>query len=174
MVVQKQRLQLINFSRLLRSTEETRPPLHLRTFQIGLIRCGSVNWVLEIKRSGLTLILEALICESDLRFKIKLTSFSWLFGNKTQYLAPNQTKYEPGSTATKLPNETFYILYGDDSFASGPVYKDTVTVGSLKVPDQAVEVSNSGSGSYTAPMSGIVGLGFDSGNQGTYALSKAP
>ena len=72
-----------------------------------------------------------------------------------------------------MPNESFSIDYGDGSYASGPVFKDTVTFGSIQIPSQPIEVATDAGGKYEAPMSGIIGLGFDNGNQGLLCTSTS-
>lgn len=46
------------------------------------------------------------------------------------------------------------------------MWKDNITIGSVKVFKTAVEVAEFAGGRYDAPSSGILGLGFDKNNAG--------
>ena len=60
---------------------------------------------------------------------------------------------------------SWQISYGDGSSASGNVYKDHVTVGSLTVPQQAVEAASQVSSEFEQdPSDGLMGLAFSSIN----------
>ena len=94
----------------------------------------------------------------------RLTEHSWVFGSSVKGLFPNQTAYVPSASATYMPGESFSIIYGDESYASGGVYRDTVKLGGDIITGQAIEVANASSGTFD--IDGIVGLAFDLINQG--------
>ena len=48
------------------------------------------------------------------------------------------------------------------------MWKDDITIGSTKVIKTAVEVAEHAGGTYDAPSSGLVGLGFDKINEGEF------
>jgi aspergillopepsin I len=53
----------------------------------------------------------------------------------------NRVRWEPtkSSTAEKIPNSTWWIQYGDSSYAYGNVWRDTVTIADISVPGAVVE-----------------------------------
>ncbi|KAJ5719275.1 hypothetical protein N7493_007730 [Penicillium malachiteum] len=73
--------------------------------------------------------------------------------------------YKP-SNGTKLSGYTWSISYGDGSSASGDVYKDTVSVGTVKATGQAVEAASKISAQFTQDQNndGLLGLAFSSIN----------
>lgn len=73
--------------------------------------------------------------------------------------------YKP-SNGTKLSGASWSISYGDGSSASGDVYKDTVSVGSVKATGQAVEAASKISAQFTKDKNndGLLGLAFSSIN----------
>lgn len=77
--------------------------------------------------------------------------------------------YNPAdsSTAQYLSGYTWKITYGDNSGASGDVYKDTVSVGGTTVEGQAVEVASQVSAQFQRDVDsdGLLGLSFSSGNR---------
>jgi aspergillopepsin I len=74
--------------------------------------------------------------------------------------------YKPGGNGTKIAGATWQIQYGDQSSASGDVYKDTVTVGGVKATGQAVEAAQKISQQFVNDKNndGLLGLAFSSIN----------
>lgn len=94
----------------------------------------------------------------------------WVFSSETplsQQGGQNLYNINQSSTARKLDNHTWTIKYGDESTAGGNVYLDTVSVGGISVPQQAVESATKVSSSFTRDeaSSGLLGLAFDSINR---------
>lgn len=76
--------------------------------------------------------------------------------------------YKPAGNATKLDGYSWKISYGDGSGASGDVYKDTVSVGSITARGQAVESAKQISEQFVQDRNndGLLGLSFSSINTG--------
>ncbi|KAH6610037.1 aspartate protease [Trichoderma cornu-damae] len=94
----------------------------------------------------------------------------WVFSSETpKSSASGHTIYTPSksSTAKKLSGYTWSIEYGDQSSSSGDVYTDKVTIGGFTVSAQAVESATKVSTQFVqdTPISGLVGLAFDSINE---------
>ncbi|KAL8817314.1 MAG: hypothetical protein Q9191_008169 [Dirinaria sp. TL-2023a] len=93
----------------------------------------------------------------------------WVFNTE---LSLQQTKghavYDPSLSKTfkRMPGSTFSIHYGDGSTASGPVGKESVTIGSLNVPAQAIGLPKEISQSFIEDTNndGLLGLAFKSIN----------
>lgn len=93
----------------------------------------------------------------------------WVFSNELPASEVNgQNIYNPGSSssASAMSGYSWSIGYGDGSSSSGNVYKDKVTIGGLTVAQQAVEVAQQVSSSFSddSSIDGLLGLGFDSLN----------
>jgi len=81
----------------------------------------------------------------------------------------NHNLYNPSSsgTAQRYTGEAFYIRYHDYSTAYGDVYIDTVNVGGIVFPSQAVETAQHVSPLFqNRPLDGLLGLGFSNNNKG--------
>jgi aspergillopepsin I len=61
-----------------------------------------------------------------------------------------------------VQGQSWQIRYGDRSTANGKVYKDAVSIGSLTVPDQAVEAAATISVAFSKDPynDGLLGLAF--------------
>ena len=80
--------------------------------------------------------------------------------NATKY--KGHTIYNPAkSSSAKEASGSWNISYGDGSSASGNVYSETVTLGDLAIPGQAVELAKKLSASFLQ----------DSGNDGLLGLA---
>ena len=98
--------------------------------------------------------------------------YRWVFSDSTPPAqAIGHTVYKPNTCnlskcAKLLPGETWSILYSDSSSSSGIVYSDTVTIGGVTFPSQAVEAAQQVSSSFTADTanSGLVGMAFSTLN----------
>ncbi|KYK56105.1 secreted aspartic proteinase precursor [Drechmeria coniospora] len=92
----------------------------------------------------------------------------WVFSTELPARAvKGQTLYNPASssTASQLRGASWSITYGDHSSSSGDVYADVVSIGGLKVKNQAVEAAKKISAQFTADASsGLLGLAFSSIN----------
>ncbi|KAF7537654.1 hypothetical protein G7054_g3517 [Neopestalotiopsis clavispora] len=89
----------------------------------------------------------------------------WVFSSLTPTAqVAGQTVYSPedSSTAQELTGNTWSITYGDGSSSSGSVFMDSVSVGGITVENQAVEVAEKVSSSFTSRAStdGLLGLAF--------------
>ncbi|KAJ7121952.1 acid protease [Mycena crocata] len=123
----------------------------------------------KIGTPGVTLNLDFDTGSSDLWvWSSELTGVS-----KTGHHVYNPAK---SKTATKQGNSTWSISYGDGSSASGNVYLDTVTIGGVSVPKQAVELAermsrqfSSGEGS-----DGLLGLAWPAINTVSPKPVKTP
>lgn len=100
-----------------------------------------------------------------------------MFSSKTpanQVNGQKLYKIEESTTAKELNGSTWSIRYGDGSSSSGTVFMDTVSVGKITVPSQAVEVATRVSMSFVsdAASSGLLGLAFSHINQVTPTQQK--
>lgn len=92
--------------------------------------------------------------------------YSWVFsGELPASEQSGHSIYKP-SNGTKLSGATWSISYGDQSSASGDVYKDTVIVGGVKASGQAVEAAKQISQQFVQDKNndGLLGLAFSSIN----------
>ncbi|OTB04193.1 hypothetical protein M426DRAFT_59035 [Hypoxylon sp. CI-4A] len=93
------------------------------------------------------------------------SSDTWLFSTDTEKDEVNgQTLYDPSksSSANRIKNCTWSIIYGDFSTSRGICYKDTLTLGTLEIPGMTIESATTVSDTFTdsSYMSGLVGLGW--------------
>ncbi|PYH43776.1 pepsin-like aspartic protease [Aspergillus saccharolyticus JOP 1030-1] len=91
----------------------------------------------------------------------------WVFSSELSASSRSgHSIYTPGSTAKKMSGYSWSISYGDGSSASGDVYKDKVTVGTVTAASQAVEAASSISSEFVQDTNtdGLLGLAFSSIN----------
>ncbi|KAI0438016.1 secreted aspartic proteinase precursor [Xylaria telfairii] len=93
----------------------------------------------------------------------------WVFGTEIPFeQSTGQEKYNVTNSETaKLEDgASWKITYGDQSYSSGIVYRDTVTIGTVTVKDQAVEVASNVSRQFTRDgfTDGLLGLAFSTIN----------
>jgi hypothetical protein len=101
----------------------------------------------------------------------------WVFSGQTPSSeATGHNVYKPAlsSTATLKSGYKWSISYGDGSSSSGLVYTDKVTVGTLSVAAQAVEIATKVSDEFTSDtnIDGLLGLGFSNINTVTPTAQK--
>ncbi|KAJ7502572.1 acid protease [Mycena galericulata] len=93
----------------------------------------------------------------------------WVWSSElTGVSKTGHTVYNPSKskTAAKQAKSTWNISYGDGSSASGNVYLDTVTIGGVSVPKQAVELAEKMSAQFSSGegSDGLLGLAWPSIN----------
>ncbi|KAI1076137.1 eukaryotic aspartyl protease [Whalleya microplaca] len=93
----------------------------------------------------------------------------WVFSSETptnQVMGQALYNIDQSSTAQLLMGASWAISYGDGSSSNGNVYLDTVSIGGVKVENQAVESASNVSMSFTQrpDTDGLVGLAFSSIN----------
>jgi hypothetical protein len=96
---------------------------------------------------------------------------------QTQAHGPNQVVFDPtkSSTFKKTSGSTWTISYGDGSSASGDVGTDNVTIGSITIKSQAVELAKQMSDSFVQGAgSGLLGLAWGSINTVTPTPVQTP
>ncbi|KAK6955798.1 hypothetical protein Daesc_003442 [Daldinia eschscholtzii] len=95
------------------------------------------------------------------------SSDTWIFSTDTDKAeVAGQTLWDPSksSSAQKIQNCSWSIIYGDFSTSQGICYKDTLILGNLSIPNMTIESATSVSTMFTesANMSGLVGLAWPS------------
>ena len=92
----------------------------------------------------------------------------WIFSTALEsHEQGSHTLYDPSRSQSHedAPNALFNASYGDDTFLTGYVAKDTVTVANIPAFDQTIALPTSFSdGIIDDPSDGILGLGFQSLN----------
>ncbi|KAK3357914.1 hypothetical protein B0T25DRAFT_590031 [Lasiosphaeria hispida] len=101
----------------------------------------------------------------------------WIMSSDTpRHQVTTQALYTPlnSSTSFLLPNYTWKITYGDNSGASGIVYRDVAALGSAIAPSQLIGSATRVSRAFTTDpfCSGLLGLGFSRGNSIRPARAK--
>ena len=89
----------------------------------------------------------------------------------------NHSIYDAASSNSSKPiNATWSISYGDGSSANGGVHTDIVSVGGATVQMQAIELASNVSSEFLLDFSndGLLGLGFDSINNGPFLTLLRP
>ncbi|KAE9969246.1 hypothetical protein EG327_010708 [Venturia inaequalis] len=118
------------------------------------------NYVTNVTFGNQTLLMDIDSGSSDL----------WVISTLLNPPRKNQPKsrtYDPQTSgAKKMDGYSWSMSYGDRSTAGGPVYKETVTIGSLTVPNQAVEVATTISQKFRSDtvLDGLMGLGSNDRN----------
>ncbi|KAK4038158.1 putative Endothiapepsin precursor [Parachaetomium inaequale] len=87
----------------------------------------------------------------------------WIYSSETRQPVAGERrvwKIEESSTAEKVENGTWMISYGDGSAAWGTLYRDTLSLASLTLPNATLESAVSASSSLTSDpyIDGIFGL----------------
>jgi len=86
----------------------------------------------------------------------------WVWSSELRANVAGHTIYTPGSssTAKTVSGATWNISYGDGSSASGNVFTDTVKIGSMTIPSQAIELAEKLSPSFLQEggSDGLLGL----------------
>ncbi|KAJ7616065.1 acid protease [Roridomyces roridus] len=125
------------------------------------VQNGAAEYIVPVKigTPGVTLHLDFDTGSSDL----------WVWSSElTRVSTSGHTVYNPSksSTAAKQSSSTWNISYGDGSSASGNVYLDTVTVGNVSIPKQAVELAEKMSAQFASGegSDGLLGLAWPSIN----------
>ena len=93
----------------------------------------------------------------------------WVFGSSVSGASSNHTIYNPETSSTsQTTSDTWTISYGDGSSASGNVYTDTVSLGDITAPAQAVEMATQVSSEFLQTSGdGLMGLAFETLNTAT-------
>ncbi|CAI7580907.1 unnamed protein product [Penicillium bialowiezense] len=120
---------------------------------------GDVEFVSPVSIGGQTL---------DMDFDTGSADFWVLNSRLPESERKNRTVYDPSKSKTfkDVADSTFKISYGDSSFASGGVGKDTVSIGGVEVEEQMIGIPTKVSDTFTddTDSNGLVGLGFSSIN----------
>ncbi|KIJ53291.1 hypothetical protein M422DRAFT_25704 [Sphaerobolus stellatus SS14] len=92
----------------------------------------------------------------------------WVWSSELRSSLAGHNIYKPtaSSTAKAVSGATWNISYGDGSSASGNVFTDTVKIGTLSIPNQAVELAEKLSSSFLQEggSDGLLGLAWPSIN----------
>jgi aspergillopepsin I len=118
---------------------------------------NDVEYLTPVNVGGTTLNLDFDTGSADL----------WVFSSElSSSESTGHSLYKPSSNATKLAGYSWSITYGDQSSASGDVYKDFVVVGGVKASAQAVEAASQISQQFVNDKNndGLLGLAFSSIN----------
>jgi hypothetical protein len=86
-----------------------------------------------------------------------------VFSTETKQASSGHTLFDPSKSSTfkKASGMTWKIQYGDGSSASGDVGTDVVTIGGVKIENQAVELAKSLAAQFTQGTGdGLLGLAF--------------
>ncbi|KAJ7633432.1 acid protease [Mycena polygramma] len=136
-----------------------------------LIYLRSAEYIVPVKigTPGVTLNLDFDTGSSDL----------WVWSSElTGVSKSGHTVYNPAKskTASKQAKSTWNISYGDGSSASGNVYLDTVTIGGVSVPKQAVELAEKMSAQFSSGegSDGLLGLAWPAINTVSPEPVKTP
>ncbi|KAK3380644.1 penicillopepsin [Lasiosphaeria ovina] len=116
---------------------------------------GDIEYLAPVTIGGQTLDLDFDTGSSDL----------WVFNTQLSSAASDGHQlYNPlkSKTFKMLKGASFSIQYGDESGASGNVGTDTVDIGGVTVPNQAIEMATKVTTSFTEDVdsNGLVGLAF--------------
>ncbi|KAF4990230.1 hypothetical protein FGRMN_8590 [Fusarium graminum] len=92
----------------------------------------------------------------------------WVYGSKAAATGGSRTRYNSSksNSCQEMEGAKWFIEYGDGSSASGHVVTDTVSIGSLSVKVQAVQIADKVHESFARQenVDGLLGLGFSSIN----------
>ncbi|KAK4152592.1 putative Endothiapepsin precursor [Chaetomidium leptoderma] len=96
----------------------------------------------------------------------------WVYSSETRkWVAGDRPvwKIEESSTAEKVENATWMISYGDGSSAWGNIYRDTLSIASITLPNATLESAISASTSLTSDpdIDGLFGLAYGLPSQTT-------
>ncbi|KAJ7090865.1 acid protease, partial [Mycena belliarum] len=135
------------------------------------VQNGAAEYIVQVKigTPGVTLNLDFDTGSSDL----------WVWSSElTRVSTRGHNIYNPSKskTASKQSRSTWNISYGDGSSASGNVYLDTVTIGGVAVPKQAVELAQKMSAQFASGegSDGLLGLAWPAINTVSPKPVKTP
>lgn len=96
-----------------------------------------------------------------------------MFSNELPVYEQSGHNIYQADPSKQLQGATWSITYGDGSSASGDVYIDSVSVGAVNNPQQAVEAAQQISSQFQqSPGDGLLGLAFSSINTGKKGESE--
>ncbi|KAF7299969.1 Acid protease [Mycena chlorophos] len=133
------------------------------------VSCAEYIVPVKIGTPGVTLNLDFDTGSSDL----------WVWSSElTRVSKTGHNVYNPSKskTASQQKGSTWNISYGDGSSASGNVYLDTVTIGGVSIPKQAVELAEKMSSQFSSGegSDGLLGLAWPSINTVSPSPVKTP